>query len=372
MCVARGRFASCEAPLDSFGRMLVSVGGMPSARGRQVPLLLSSPRRSSRRRVGLVGHEAGASWFGKTLRGESARGRPYHGSPGWASRRLVRAFVERAHEAGAAYIELRLSDDRADGARPPPRCRRIRRRGGVRTPPSPPRAACRARARSLRGLPADGHVAATGAGAVAVGRGQPRGGRPGAARGWMVRARRLPQPPASPARGDRCAVAAGAPRRGCGRRGAPEWDRAWTSAGAHARPPRASRSRPDSVEERLDPVVEELARLLWRTWIRAPGRRSGGHHGPTHHRALPAGDAEASRRQTSFLRRCSTPPFVEAGRDGLVVHEACGRRAPASCARRPTRPLSPAIVRAASAWARDGGAGAGPGEFWRSPRTCST
>ena len=251
-----------------------------------------------------------------------------HGIAGIGKSALLSAFLERARDGRVERHRARLPHRRADRARLP------------RTPPAGfddvgelvrhlrgARAAGRARARPLRGVPAHGHLAAAGARAGAAGRRQPRARRAGAARSRAgsrsTDFRNLPLGPLEEADALLAARAARGARRA---RRAPEPDRARTSARAHARlrrrrrAPRARargrgddargrgalaalprgrrRSRSRGVRSRRRRVVRRVTEPRARRHARGARRRRGG--------------AAAARRS-----RSSTP-----GRDGLVVHEA--------------------------------------------------
>ena len=235
-----------------------------------------------------IGREAELRALSDLVQGDETRVACLHGIAGVGKSGLVRAFLDRARRDGTerrSLLDCRTVEPTERGF--------LEAAGGFDDVEAfvrhlaGARAAGRARARSLRGVPAHGHLAAAGARAGAAGGRQPPARRPRAARSALVRARRVPHAAARAARRRRCARAARAPRDPRRRRRAAEPDRARASAGADAR----------------------LRRRLGAPGAGDRGRRDG-TRGRGAHAALPRGrGGPASRGGRSRPRRsCGASP----------------------------------------------------------------
>ena len=271
-----------------------------------------------------IGRETELRALSDLLRGDEPWVACLHGIAGVGKSGLVRAFLERARgeDSTVLLLDCRTVEPTERGF--------LAAAGGFGDVEAFVRhvrgrcAAGRARPRPLRGVPPHGHLVAAGARPGPAGGRRPPARRSRAAPRSLVRARAVPHPPARPARGRRRIVGARAPRDPRGRRRAPQPDRTRTSAGADARigrrlrAPRAGdRGRGDDAGGRGADAA--LPRGCGRPG-HAPRARGGIARAPGHRAAARSHDWEADGDEA--LRRLLALPFVDGGRDGLIVHES--------------------------------------------------
>ena len=243
-----------------------------------------------------------------------------HGIAGIGKSELLAEFAERAGSAGATVLGL---DCRAVE----PTERGFLAAAGDSRRPGPGRAISAAAPvsspRPLRGLQADGHLAEAGARAGAARRRQPRDQRARATvAGWFALG--VPDAPTRPARarGRNCDARAGgspwteAPRLNRIARGHP-LALTLATAGAAEHPELALE------DAALTRVVDELSRLYLEDVQDELARRALEAASVVRRATEPVLSAMLEQEDgAEALRRLLDLPFVDAGRDGLVVHEA--------------------------------------------------